>query len=147
MKRKHRRRPDIVRIIDQVTTQISINDERRVVESFSNRCPHREMIPWIRSVRHANQEEESRKIDIVFLTIDAGEINLQIKSSTEGVERFCKEQMNGKADMGIICLVINPGMDHEMIFRKLLPILSWERRARLKRRRFSMSAEGKENTT
>ena len=121
----------VVHLIDRIGKEISRNDEMRVVEAFNEHCPHREKIPWIKSVRQATEREDALKIDIVVDTTDVGVILLQIKGSDWGLNKFAKQQMRGEANLEIIALVINPVMDHEEIFRRVLKLISHERRIRL----------------
>jgi|GEM_PF-4916303 len=129
--RNKRRGAYLVRhLIDCVGTQISKNDERRVIEAFTTSFPLDKPIPWIKAVRHATDQEERQGIDIVFETTDAGIINLQVKGSDFGLNAFTKKQARGEVGFDIIGLVINPGMDNLKIFYRVLSQVSQEYRAR-----------------
>ena len=115
--------------IDRVGTEISQNDEKRVIEAFTTHFPLRKPLPWLTNVRHADTYEEGLGIDIIFET-DVGPVYLQIKGSDFGHTQFCNRQKRGEVSVEIICVVINPAMDHAKIVQKLLGQLSGERKAR-----------------
>lgn len=50
--------------------------------------------PWVTTVRRATYEEDKRGFDIIVLTADAGELFVQVKSSTAGADEYRRKYRN-----------------------------------------------------
>lgn len=64
-------------------------------------------VPWIKSVRHADDSEERRGIDIVVET-DVGKIFVQVKSSRRGLAGH--REKHGRSRTRILVVIVNEGM-------------------------------------
>ncbi len=128
------RRPysHVIHLINQTTTEVSRNNEKRLVRAFNEEYPYEDRPNWLRSVRLATQDEDVRKIDVVFETSDVGDIHLQVKSSHTGVRLFQGEQLNGHANKNILTVIMKPFFDAKVIFARVMPLVSGEHKRRLK---------------
>lgn len=114
-----RKRDEVLRlkrIIFETQKEVAQNNEKRVVEAFTTHCPDEFRTRWIYKARPATYEKDHNGIDIVFET-DVGEINVRVKSSRRGVEKFRDQQGAGVFDTGIVPVVINVCYDHRDIRR------------------------------
>ncbi len=133
MGKKYRRRfSRVVYLLDQTATEISKNDEMRLVRAFNDEYPYRNRPPWILHVRHATLGEERLKIDVIFETSDVGDIHVQVKGSNFRIKLFKDEQSRGEADSRIIPFVMRPRYDAKVIVNRLLPLVSLEHRTRIR---------------
>src|SRR6185436_12825401 len=69
----------LLSIMRRTEHELGLNNEKRLVYTFSRDNPFHIRINWIRRVRHASREEDARGIDVVFET-DVGPIKIQVKS-------------------------------------------------------------------
>ncbi len=108
-----------------------MNNEVRVLHAYTTDFPLPERIPWITEVCHSNEKEESRGIDLIFLT-DVGRILLQLKSSRHEARRFRDNQQEGRYSTKILVAVITARHTPRQIRETVTPILAAERNRRLK---------------
>ena len=114
----------------QTEKWLGVNNERRVVAAFNEEYPWENKIPWLKEVRKATPEEDSKGIDVVFAT-DVGDIGLQVKSSENARERFVNRQVDGEIDPNIIPVFVSPSYTAGDICRIVMPLIAVERKRRM----------------
>ena len=82
-------------------------------------CPYRAP-PWVKSLRRATHEEDSRGIDLIA-EIDTGSVPVQIKSSWRRAREFERTHPD------IPVLVVHPEDSEDFVRKKLLAVLRKER--------------------
>ena len=83
---------------------------------------------WIHDVRRASAEEDRRGIDFI-VTTDAGEINVQIKSSLGWARNYIKNHRNVRFNICIIVLARND--THISLFQRTRTVLAKRRQQML----------------